>query len=108
MQSLGASLVAISHQTLDKSRLMAEKNELEFEVLSDVGNTVAHQFRVVFSLTEELKAVYKGFGLDLSAYNGDASWELPIPGTFVIGQDGTIRLAYVDADYAHRLEQPRS
>ena len=83
---------------------MAEKNELKFEVLSDVGNKVARQFGLVFSLAEELRPLYKTIGSDLPAHNGDDSYELPIPGTFVVSQDGIIRLAFVDADYTHRLE----
>jgi peroxiredoxin len=104
MQSLGASLVAISPQTPDNSLSMAEKNDLQFEVLSDAGNTVARQFRLVFALADILRPLYKQIGADLQKYNGDESYELPIPGTFVIAQDGTIRLASVDADYTHRLE----
>lgn len=104
MQALGASLVAISPQMPDNSLSMAEKNSLQFEVLSDAGNMVARQFGLVFSLVDVLLPVYKNIGADLTKYNGDESWELPIPGTFVIAQDGTIRLAFVDADYTHRLE----
>ena len=40
----------------------------------------------------------------ISAANGDESWELPMPATFIVAQDGTIRLAFVDADWTHRLE----
>lgn len=104
MQASGASLVAISPQTPDNSLSIAEKNALTFEVLSDAGNTVARQFGLVFSLVDVLRPLYKTIGADLSKYNGDESWELPMPGTFVIAQDGTIRLAFVDADYTHRLE----
>lgn len=104
MQALGASLVAISPQVPDNSLSMVEKNNLQFEVLSDAGNTVARHFGLVFSLVDVLRPLYKTIGADLTKYNGDESWELPIPGTFVIAQDGTIRLAFVDADYTHRLE----
>jgi len=104
MQALGASLVAISLQLPDKSLSTAEKNELKFAVLSDVGNKVARLFGLVFTLPDALKPIYKQIGADLPAYNGEESWELPIPGTFVIARDGTIRLAYIDADYTHRLE----
>ncbi len=84
---------------------MSEKNELKFEVLSDVGNRVARQFGLVFPLAEKLRWFQKNIGgIDLEQYNGDVSWELPIPGTFVIDRDGTIQLAFVDADYTRRLE----
>jgi len=104
MQALGASLVAISPQLPDRSLSTAEKDELKFDVLSDVGNKVARQFGLVFALADILRPLYKQIGADLTVYNGDESWELPIPGSFVIARDGAIRLAFVDADYTHRLE----
>jgi peroxiredoxin len=97
-------LVAVSPQTPDNSLLTSEMNALQFEVLSDVGNTVARQFGLVFALAEVLRPIYKSLGADLPAYNGNESYELPIPGTFVIAQDGTIRLAFVDVDFTRRQE----
>ena len=67
---------------------MAEKHKLGFEVLSDVGNRVARQFGLVF----------------LEEFNADESSELPMPGTFIISQDGTIQFAFVDPDYTTRME----
>ena len=99
-----ATLMAISPMTPDKSLTMAEKNALEFPVLSDVGNRVARDWRLVFRLPEYLDDVFKQFGFGLPEYNGDESWELPIPGTFVVDRDRRIRLASVDADYTTRLE----
>src|SRR5262245_28718807 len=84
---------------------MAAKNALELEVLSAAGNRVARQFGLVFPLAARLRQVYKNVGgIDLSVYNGDESWKLPMPGTFVIARDRTVQLAYVDADYTRRLE----
>jgi peroxiredoxin len=83
----------------------AEKNELRFQVLSDPGNAVARAFGLVFRLDETLILLYQErLGIDLPARNGDQSSELPLPGTFVIGRDGTVRLAYADPDYTRRLE----
>ena len=104
MQAHGASLIAISPQTADNSLTIAEKNDLKFEVLSDVGNTVARQFGLVFRLVDELETTMSAMGIKLPEYNGDEAWELPIPGTYVIDPDGTITLAYVDANYTTRLE----
>lgn len=104
IKALGASLVAISPQTPDNSLTTVEKKELTFPVLSDVGNAVARQFGLVFALDEALRPLYLGMGNDLTQFNGDDSWELPMPGTFIIAQDGTVRLAFVDADFTHRLE----
>jgi peroxiredoxin len=104
MQALGASLVAISPQTPDHSLSMAEKHELTFAVLSDVGNQVARQFGLVFTIEEAVRAAHKQVGANLPAFNGNDSWELPIAGTFIVDQSGTVRLAFVDPDFTRRLD----
>src|SRR5256714_4285441 len=104
IKELGASLIAISPQTPDHSLSMSEKHELAFPVLSDQGNQVARQFGLIYSVEEDIRTLFKSLGSDLSAFNGDESWELPVPGTFIISQDGTICLTYADANYTHRLE----
>ncbi|OLT60909.1 peroxiredoxin-like family protein [Moorena bouillonii] len=104
IQKLGATLVAISPQTPDNSLSTTEKNHLTFEVLSDVGNKIAKEFGLVFTVPEELRPVYQSFGIDLPAHNGDETFELPIAATYVINSDGTITHAFVDLDYTKRLD----
>lgn len=104
MRELGATLVAVSPETPDHSLSTAEKNSLTFEVLSDVENRVAHQFGIVFQLPEDLRPIYAGFGINLSAANGDDMFELPIPATYVIGTDRKICMAFVEPDYTKRLD----
>jgi len=104
IKELGATLVAISPQTPDNSLSTVEKNDLEFEVLSDVGNQVAKEFGLVFVLPEELRQIYQDFGIYLPVHNGEDTFELPIPATYVIAQDGTIIHAFVEVDYTKRLD----
>ena len=104
IQLAGATLVAVSPQTPDNSLSAREKMELSFPVLSDSSNTVARAYGLVFTVSSEVQAVQQRFGLDLSKVNGSDTWELPIPGSYVIAQDGTIALAFIDPDYTHRLE----
>ena len=100
IKAFGATLVAVSPQSPDFSQAMITKADLTFPVLSDVGNHVARQYRLVFTLPETLRP----YTAKLPQYNGDDSWELPVPGTFVIGQDGVIHTAFVHADYTKRME----
>ncbi len=104
IQSLGAHLVAISPQLPAESAVTAQKNGLSFHLLSDAGNGVARQFRLVFALPPALREVYQTLGIDLPAVNGDGSYELPLPATYVIDRDRTIRAVQVDADYVRRVE----
>lgn len=73
-------------------------------MLSDAGNEVARRFGLVFTLPERLQTIYRQFGADVEAANGDARFELPIPATYVIAQDGSIVHAFVDTDYTKREE----
>jgi peroxiredoxin len=101
----GASLVAVSPELPEHSAATSRKNGAAFEVLSDHGNTVARRFGLVFQFPPELVHLYKtGFKNDLAVRNGMDIFELPIPATYVLAQDGIIRLAFVDADYTKRLE----
>jgi len=104
IEDLGASLVAVSPETPDHSLSTAEKNELKFEVLSDVGNSVARGFNLVFEVAEELRPIYDKFGIDIPGHNGDDTFEIPMPATYVIDTDGTVLHAFVDADYTKRME----
>jgi peroxiredoxin len=101
---LGATLVAVSPQTPDESLSTAQKNALVFPVLSDAGSATAKSFGIAYYLAEELRPIYTRFGHALPDKNGDQSWVLPIPATWVIDTDGAIALAYVDVDYRNRLE----
>jgi peroxiredoxin len=107
IEKFGARIVAISPQLPDESLSMAEKHELAFPVLSDVGNHVARQYGLVFTVSEHLRPMYAGFGIDLPKNNGDDSFELPVPATFVVDCDGIVRDAFVDPDYKKRMDPER-
>src|SRR6266581_9315692 len=104
IQARGASLVAISPQTPYHSRALAEKLELTFALLSDMGNQMARQFGLVFTLDEAVRGAYKQVGADLPRFNGTDSWELPMAGTFLVDQSGTVRQAFVHPDFTRRLD----
>jgi len=102
-KAAGATLVAISPEQPDKSLSTQEKNELEFYVLSDMGNQVAGDYGIKYKLPPEIIASFDG-RLDIPGYNGDDSWELPLSATYIVDTDGTIAWAYVNPDYRERAE----
>lgn len=104
IESLGAALVAVSPQTSKYSRKIIERHNLTFPVLSDPGNQIAKRFGLVFFLPDYLRELFLKFGADLTKFNGDESWTLPMPGRFVIRQDSIIVAADVDPDYTRRPE----
>jgi peroxiredoxin len=102
-KNANATLVAISPETPDNSLNTKEKNKLEFEVLSDYDNQVAKKFGIAFTLNEELVGIYNGFH-KLETFNGIDTNELPIPATYIIDTDYTIKYAFINPDYRERAE----
>ena len=104
IESRGASLVAISQQTAANSRKSQRQNGLKFPILGDHGGIIAAEFGVRWTLPDYLRVVQKGLGADLTQFNGEDSWTLPMPARYVIAQDGRIAYAEVNADYTRRPE----
>jgi peroxiredoxin len=104
LTDLGASFTAISPQTPDASQTLADKHALSYPVLADRGNAVARRFGLVFTVGEGMRGVLEGFGVHLPAYNGESTFELPVPATYLVAGDATIVGAWVDVDYRRRPE----
>jgi peroxiredoxin len=96
--------VAITPELPDHTLSTVEKNQLTFEVLSDVDNKVARRWGLVFELPQNLHAFYSNPRIDLPKTQGNNRFELPIPGTFVVDRQGRIVKAFLDPDYTRRLE----
>ncbi|MEM8829748.1 MAG: peroxiredoxin-like family protein [Cyanobacteria bacterium P01_G01_bin.19] len=102
LKEAGVQLVAITPELPDSSLSTIEKNELEFEVLSDVGADYAKEIGLAFTLPEELREIYANLGGDLQKFNGAGNFNLPIPATLVIDTTGKIAFAHVDVNYTTR------
>ncbi len=100
----GASLVAISPQTVRQSYFMHDQHKLRFPLLSDAGNKVAREFGLTYRVPAAQEAVYRRAFVNLPFTNGDESWELPIPATYVVDRNGTIIFASANEDYTERPE----
>jgi peroxiredoxin len=104
IEQAGATFAAISPQTVKQSFFMHDQHKLRFPLLSDAGNKVARQFGLAYRVPPQQEAVYRRAFVNLPFTNGDDSWELPIPTTFIIGRDGTILFASANEDYTERPE----
>ncbi len=104
IEQAGATLVAISPQTVKQSFFMHDLHKLRFPLLSDSGNEVARQFGLTYRVNEEQQRIYRRAFVNLPFANGDESWELPIPATFILERDGTVLYAAATEDYTERPE----
>jgi peroxiredoxin len=100
----GASLLAVSPQTEKQAFFMHDQQKLAFPLLVDAHNELARKFGLVYRVPEEQQALYGRTFVNLPFANGDSSWELPIPATFVIDRGGSILFAAANEDYTDRPE----
>ena len=104
LRRMGAELVAVSPETLSNVADTAERNGLDFPVLTDLGNRVAREYRLVWQLDEQMRAVYERLGHSLPKINGCNEWTLPVPAGFVVAGDGRIKYAHVHTRVDRRIE----
>ena len=83
---------------------MHDQHKLRFPLLSDPGNEVARRFGLTYRVNEEQQGVYRRAFVNLPFANGDESWQLPIPATFIVERDGTVLYASANEDYTERPE----
>jgi len=108
----GALFVAISPQTRRQNDFMVQQHGLPFPVLSDEGAAVAERFGVAYTVAEEHRRYYQGIMVNIPFVNSggsyqnatEASWRLPLPAVFAIGQDGRILYREAHADFRVRAE----
>ncbi|MGH9615589.1 MAG: peroxiredoxin-like family protein [Acidobacteriaceae bacterium] len=100
----GALLVAISPQTVHQNDLMLQQHAFPFPVLSDVGSVVAERFRMAYTVPAYHQRHYRGILVNIPFINGDQSWRLLLPATYLVKPDGTVAFAQAHADFRVRPE----
>ena len=104
VRDLGAQIVVITPELERYTRALHKKLNLTFDILTALHLKLAEQFRLVFTLPNYLRDLYKSFGSTLDRFNDEAEYRLPMPARYVIDKQGIIRTAEVNADYTIRPE----
>jgi peroxiredoxin len=98
----GGQIVAIMP---DRQKFVAElksQSNVPFPILTDMDNGYALSLNLTIWVGAEVQKMMQD-RLDLPAFQGNSSWMLPIPATFVVGRDGLIRARFIDPDYRNRM-----
>ena len=104
LREKGALLVAISPETQRQSDFAVQQHGLPFPLLHDPGAKVAEEFGLVYTVPEYHQRYLKSIMVNLPFLNGESSWRLPMPATYVLGQDGRVMFAEAHADFRVRPE----
>jgi peroxiredoxin len=100
----GGEIVAISPETHQYGAALRDYAGAAFPVLTDLDNGYALSLNLVFWVGDEKREAMKASGFDIKPFNGNDTWMLPVPATFVVGRDGLVKARYIDPDYRRRME----
>ncbi len=104
VRRLGGEIVAISPETHQYGAALRDYADAPFPVLTDLDNGYALSLNLAFWVGDEKREAMKDSGFDIEPYNGNATWTLPVPATFVVGRNGLVKARYIDPDYRRRME----
>jgi peroxiredoxin len=102
-----ANLIAISPQAPDDALTLSDKHGLEFDVLSDTRQQVIQEYRLQYRVPDAVQKIsLEVMKNDVSKRNADGTWNLPLPATVVIDQEGVVRAIHVSGDYMTSRMEP--
>ena len=104
VRELGGQIVVLTPELERYTRALHKKLNLTYDILTDLHLKTAEQFRLVFTLPDYLRDLYKSFGSTLDRFHDESEYRLPMPARFVVDKEGIIRAADVNADYTIRPE----
>src|SRR5258706_14589761 len=93
VRALGAQIVVITPELERYTRALHKKLNLTFDILTDLHLKTAEQFRLVFTLPDYLRDLYKLFGSTLDRFHDESKYRFRIPARYVIHKQGVIHAA---------------
>ena len=99
----GGQIVAIMPDRQQFAEEFKAESKARFPILTDTDNGYALSLNLVIWVGAELARMISAAGRDIPKYQGNASWMLPIPATFVVSRDGKVTARFVDPDYRKRM-----
>ena len=100
----GGDAVSVTPETAHYAHNLQRSRDVPFRVLTDLDFAYALRLGLVFWVGDKIRETYLGFGIDLARFQGFGGWFLPIPATFVVGQDGLVKARFIDPDFRHRMQ----
>ena len=104
LREAGVLLAAISPQTSRQSDFMVGQHSLPFPVLNDPGCALAEQFGLAYTIPQYHRDYYRSILVNIPFVNGDQSWRLVLPATYVLARDRRVLYAQAYADFRVRPE----
>jgi len=98
----GASVIAVSPQIPEYNHKTIRKTGASFSLIHDKGYHIMNAYYVSFTIDEKTILKYRRFGRHIDRANANEDYILPVPATFIIGEDRVIRYIQYDPNYKNR------
>lgn len=99
----GASVVTVTPEKMEFIDETSKKFQGSFRIISDEQMKIMNAYQVSFKVDGKTNAKYKIWGIDLNTFNGENGNNLPVPATYIIGQDGRIKFSFYNTNYKKRV-----
>ena len=100
-----AKVIAVSPQERSYMQEFHEEHAFSFPILNDQDHSVMKDYKVLFHVTDKYNNyIEKAKGKRIEVFNGDAKAVMPVPATYLIGQDQVIKYVHYDPDYKKRSD----
>jgi peroxiredoxin len=99
----GGQVVAITPELQQFTSELKSDSKIPFPILTDLDNGYALALNLLIWVDDEKRRAMTAAGWDISAYQGNDTWTLPIPATFVVATDGVVKARFADPDYRKRM-----
>jgi peroxiredoxin len=103
IEAAGARLAAIMPERQKYAATFKTEGKMRYPVLTDIDNGYALSLNLAIWVGEEMQRILQAGGRRLPEYQGNATWMIPIPATFVVARDGVVRARFIDPDYRRRM-----
>lgn len=101
--ALGFQIVAVSPDTTEGLKKMAEKNRVAYRLFSDRGLEAATALGLAFRVPATTAKNYTDKGVPLAPIPGGEGFGLPVPAALIVDKGGIVRFIHADPDIKARL-----
>jgi peroxiredoxin len=104
VKDAGGQFVLITPETAKFNKTLKEDAHARYPILTDLDSGYALELQLAIQINDEKRIAMTAAGWDISKYQDNDNWTLPIPATFVVGEDGRVKARFVDPDYRKRMD----
>ena len=98
----GGVVLAITPEQPESIEKTIKKTDASFKIIHDKDLKIMNAYHVTYEVDDAMMKKYKRRGIDVLGANKINGANLPVPATYIVGQDKKILYSFYDPDYTRR------